>query len=229
MDERCRAEDFRANPAQVYAALQWLMQTKKHKPMSVTFSYSQRLALLADWYAQLLAESIGKRTSRKGVEVFAGPTPIRALGVTDQHSQMQLYTEGPHDKWFTLLSVDKNDHSVPIPAAYADLEAISYLGERTLNELFAAERDGARVALTAAQRPSVTLRFPKVDPHAVGQYIQLMEIAVALCGEHYDVDAFDQPGVEAGKIAAYALMGRAGFEARKTEIESAAPREQRSV
>jgi glucose-6-phosphate isomerase len=229
MDERCKAEDLRANPAQLYAALQWLMQSKKHKPMSVTFSYSQRLALLADWYAQLLAESIGKRKDRKGRDVFAGPTPIRALGVTDQHSQMQLYTEGPHDKWFTLLSVDKSDHVVTIPAAYADLEAVSYLGERTLNELFAAERDGARVALTAAQRPSVTVNFPKVDPHSVGQYLQLMEIAVALCGEHYDVDAFDQPGVEAGKIAAYALMGRTGFEAKKAEIESAAPKQQLRV
>lgn len=223
MDARCRNEDFHSNPAQVYAAIQWLMQAKKRKPMSVTFSYSQRLALLADWYAQLLAESIGKRHSRKGVDVFAGPTPIRALGVTDQHSQMQLYTEGPHDKWFTLLSVERSDYSVPIPAAYADLEAIRYLGDRTLNELFAAERDGARVALTAAKRPSVTFHFPKVSPHAIGQYIQCLEIAVALMGEHYDVDAFDQPGVEAGKIAAYALMGRAGFEKKKAEIESAAP------
>ena len=87
---------------------------------------------------------------------------------------------------------------------------------------------GATVCDAVAADPALEL-VAAVDPHAVGQYIQLMEIAVALCGEHYDVDAFDQPGVEAGKIAAYALMGRAGFEARKTEIESAAPREQRSV
>jgi glucose-6-phosphate isomerase len=229
MDQACRNESFEENPAQVYAALQWLMQSKKRKPMSVTFSYSQRLALLADWYAQLLAESIGKRRGRKGGDVFAGPTPVRALGVTDQHSQMQLYTEGPFDKWFTILAVERSDYTVEIPSAFEDLEAISYLGGRSLNELFAAERDGARVALTAARRPSVTWRFPSVSPHSIGQYIQCLEVAVACMGEHYDIDAFDQPGVEAGKIAAYALMGRAGFEQRRAEIEAAAPKTQRQV
>lgn len=229
MDQICRTESFDENPAQIYAALQWLMQTKKKKPMSVTFSYSQRLALLSDWYAQLLAESLGKRVGRKGGDVFAGPTPVRALGVTDQHSQMQLYAEGPFDKWFTFLAVERSDYSVTIPSAFEDLEAINYLGDRTLNELFAAERDGARVALTAARRPSVTFTFPKVDPHAIGQYIQCLEVAVACMGEHYDIDAFDQPGVEAGKIAAYALMGRAGFEARRAEIESSAPKSRRTV
>jgi glucose-6-phosphate isomerase len=195
----------------------------------VTFSYSQRLGLLADWYAQLLAESLGKRKSRKGVDVFVGPTPVRALGVTDQHSQMQLYAEGPFDKWFTLLAVEKQDYTVAIPPAFGDLEAISYLGGRTLNELFAAERDGVRVALTAARRPSVTFNFPKVGPHEIGQYIHCLEVAVACMGEHYDIDAFDQPGVEAGKIAAYALMGRAGFEQRRAEIESSAPKSRRTV
>lgn len=229
MDQRCRSEGFDENPALVYAALQHAMQTAKRKPISVTFSYSQRLALLGDWYAQLLAESIGKRRSRKGADVFAGPTPVRALGVTDQHSQMQLYAEGPFDKWFTFLSVEASDFTVPIPHAYEDLEAVHYLGGRTLNELFAAERDGARVALTAAKRPSVTFSFPQVDPHSVGQYLQCLEVAVACMGEHYDVDAFDQPGVEAGKLAAFALMGRAGHEQRKAEIEAATPKERRTV
>ncbi len=229
MDQVCRNESFYENPALVYAALQWLMQSKKSKPIAVTVSYSQRLVLLADWYAQLLAESIGKRKGRKGGDVHVGPTPVRALGVTDQHSQMQLYAEGPFDKWFTLLAVAKHDYTLEIPKAFDDLESVSYLGGRTFNELFAAERDGTRVALTAARRPNVTFTFPKVDPHAVGQYLQCLEVAVACMGEHYDIDAFDQPGVEAGKIAAYALMGRAGYEARKAEIEAAAPKLRRTV
>ncbi|MBL8804781.1 MAG: glucose-6-phosphate isomerase [Planctomycetes bacterium] len=229
MDERCRPEDLRANPALLHAALQWTMQSKKHKPMAVTMSYSQRLALVGDWYAQLLAESLGKRKSRDGRDVFAGPTPVRALGVTDQHSQMQLYMEGPFDKWFTFLSVEQPDHAVTIPSAYADLEAVSYLGGRTFTELFHAERDGARVALTEAGRPNVTFRFPGVSPHSVGQFLQLLELSVAVMGEHYGIDAFDQPGVEAGKIAAYALMGRPGFEARRAQIESASPKRQHLV
>ncbi|HVS17084.1 MAG TPA: glucose-6-phosphate isomerase [Planctomycetota bacterium] len=223
MDEACRESDFFANPAQVHAACQFLMQTAKRKPIAVTFSYSQRLASMADWYAQLLAESIGKRRARDGRDVFAGPTPVRALGVTDQHSQVQLYTEGPFDKWFTLLSVDEPDHGIEIPRAFEDLEGAAYLGGRTLKELFAAERDGTRIALVQAGRPSATIALKKVDPHQVGQLLALLEISVALMGEHYGVDAFDQPGVEAGKIAAYALMGRAGFEARRKEIEGAAP------
>jgi glucose-6-phosphate isomerase len=219
MDERCRSAAFSDNPALVYAALQWGMQSAKHKPIAVHFPYSHRLAYLADWYAQLLAESIGKRKSRDGRDVFVGPTPVKAVGVTDQHSQVQLYTEGPHDKWFTLLAVDRPDHAVEIPRAFEDRAELAYLGGRTLKELFDAEREGTRIALTDARRPCVTLHFPSVTAHTVGQYIYLMELAVAVMGEHYDIDAFDQPGVEAGKIAAYALMGRKGYEGRRTEIE----------
>jgi glucose-6-phosphate isomerase len=149
---------------------------------------------------------------------------VRALGVTDQHSQVQLYTEGPFDKWFTLLAVAQADYSVTIPPAYDDLEAVRYLGDRTLNELFHAERDGTRVALTEAKRPNITITFPRINPHNIGQFLQCLEVSVAVMGEHYGVDAFDQPGVEAGKIAAYALMGRAGFEKRRAEIEAAAPK-----
>lgn len=221
MDERCRTSELLENPALLYAAVQWLMQSERQKNIAVTFSYSQRLADLADWYAQLLAESIGKRTSLDGAEVFAGPTPVRAVGVTDQHSQVQLYVEGPHDKWFTMLAVDNPDHRVEIPAAYQDRDALAYLGGRTLNELFAAEREGTRIALTDAGRPNLTIRFPGVTAHTVGQYLYMMELAVAVMGEHYRVDAFDQPGVEAGKVAAYALMGREGYEERAREIAAA--------
>lgn len=229
MDEVCKADDLYANPALLYAGLQWLMQSKKDKPIAVTFSYSHRLRDLADWYAQLLAESIGKRLGRDGSEVFVGPTPVRAVGVTDQHSQVQLYAEGPFDKWFTLLSVEQSDHLVEIAHAYPDVEGVSYLGGRTLGELFRAERDGTRIALTEAGRPNVSVLFPAVTPHALGQYMFMMEVAVAVMGEHYGIDAFDQPGVEAGKVAAYALMGRVGYEQRRAEIEQAAPAEPRLV
>ena len=154
---------------------------------------------------------------------------VRAVGVTDQHSQVQLYAEGPFDKWFTLLSVEEPDHTVRIPEAYPDTEGIAYLGGRTLKELFQAERDGTRIALTEARRPNATIAMEKVDAHAIGQLIYMLELSVAVMGEHYDVDAFDQPGVEAGKIAAYALMGRKGYEDRRKEIETAPKGKTRSV
>jgi glucose-6-phosphate isomerase len=222
MERRCQVPELEQNPALLYAALQWLMQDAKHKPISVTFSYSNRLKDLADWYAQLLAESLGKRASRSGREIFTGPTPVRAVGVTDQHSQVQLYVEGPYDKWFTLLAVEQSDHFVPIPSAPPELDELAYLGGRRMGQIFRAERDGTRIALTEAGRPNCTLVFPKVDAHSVGQYLYMMELAVAVMGEFYDVDAFDQPGVEAGKVAAYALMGRPGYEERRVEIEAAA-------
>jgi glucose-6-phosphate isomerase len=229
MGETCAGGELASNPALLYAALQWLMQSRKKKPISVTFAYSHRLSSLGDWYAQLLAESLGKRRSRSGKDVFVGPTPVRAVGVTDQHSQVQLYAEGPFDKWFTILAVDASDHAVTIPSAYEDLEAVAYLGGRTMSDLFVAEREGTRIALTEAQRPNVSIHFPSVTPHTVGQYLYLMELAVAVMGEHYGIDAFDQPGVEAGKIAAYALMGRKGYEKRRSEIEAARPKTPRVV
>ena len=205
------------------------MQKEKEKPIAVTLSYSQRLWKMGDWYAQLLAESIGKKDLRSGETAFVGPTPVCALGVTDQHSQVQLYVEGPFDKWFTLLSVDRSDHSVPIESGYGDLEGANYLEGRNLGELFRAERDGTRIALTDAGRPNATIHFPRVDAHSVGQYLYLMEVAVAVMGEHYDIDAFNQPGVEAGKVAAYALMGRTGYEERRQEIEAAGAADPRIV
>ena len=220
MDERVKSAPFDENPAAIHAALQHGLHNLRSKPIAVTMSYSHRLKDCADWYAQLLGESIGKRLGRDGSEVFVGPTPVRAVGVTDQHSQVQLYVEGPFDKWFTLLSVTQPDHEVPIPTAYPDLEGAAYLGGHTLRELFQAERDGTRIALTEARRPNVTLEVDKVNAHTVGQLMYMLEISVAMMGEHYGIDAFDQPGVEAGKVAAYALMGRAGFEQRRAEIES---------
>ena len=229
MDELCKDASLDENPALMYACLQWLMQEKMENNISVTFSYSHRLRALADWYAQLLAESIGKREGQDGEVVHKGPTPVRAVGVTDQHSQVQLYVEGPFDKWFTLLSVTQADHAVPLPSAYPDLEGAEYLAGSDLGDLFIAEREGTRVALTEAKRPNVSIVFPRVDARSVGQYLAMMEISVAVMGELYGVDAFDQPGVEAGKVAAYALMGRAGYESRRAEIEASAPPEKKTV
>jgi glucose-6-phosphate isomerase len=229
MDARCRKSAWNENPAMVYAAIQWFMQERRDKNIAVTFAYGHRLRDLADWYAQLLGESIGKVKTGPDGNSHVGPTPVRAVGVTDQHSQVQLYVEGPRDKWFTLLEIGQHDHQVTIPADYADKDALAYLGDRTLSELFAAERDGTRIALTEAGRPNVSIRFPRVSAHTVGQYLYMMEYAVALMGELYGIDAFDQPGVEAGKIAAYALMGRKGFEERAAEIQKQQERAARIV
>jgi glucose-6-phosphate isomerase len=154
--------------------------------------------------------------------VHAGPTPAKALGVTDQHSQIQLYTEGPFDKLITIIEVEKFAQKLPLPSVYEGIEGVSYLGGHTLAELMAAECAGTQVALEQGGRPFEVVTIPEVNAHVLGQLFAWAELAIAYGGELLDIDAFDQPGVEAGKRAAYALMGRAGFEELKGDLEKRA-------
>ena len=157
--------------------------------------------------------------------MHVGPTPARALGATDQHSQVQLYVEGPFDKAVLFVEVERfaADAKIPKPAgalkALAKHEAFAYLGGRTLAELLAAELAGTRVALTDAGRANMTLRLSRLTPETLGGLFYLLELATAYAGRFYHVNAFDQPGVEAGKRAAFALMGRKGYEDERARIE----------
>jgi len=211
MQARCKSGNLK-NPAYLYSAIQYLLDVKKGKSISVMMPYSHRLKDVADWFRQLWAESLGKQRDRDGKVVTTGPTPVNALGVTDQHSQVQLYMEGPNNKSFTFLAVADHGRTVRIPPAHKDLAAFGYLGGKTLNELFEAERIGTELALTGQHRPNLTLHLPKVNAENLGKLFFFFELATAFSGELYNINAFDQPGVEAGKIAAYAQLGRSGYE-----------------
>jgi glucose-6-phosphate isomerase len=213
------------NAAMMYALTQFLAY-QGGKPMSVMMPYHQGLRTMSDWYAQLWAESLGKREDRTGQVVNVGPTPIKALGVTDQHSQVQLYIAGPRDKIFTFITVDRFKTTLTIPSWQTGLDAVDYLGGHTFNELLAAEAEGTALALAAAGRPNASFRLPEVSAFTLGQLIYLLEVATAISGELYDINAFDQPGVEAGKVRAYALLGRPGYEAQRGEIEQLRTRRQ---
>jgi glucose-6-phosphate isomerase len=211
MDRRCsNAEDPLRNPA---AVLAWLLMSfaASGKRNHVLMPYANQLYLLADWFRQLWAESLGKQRDRAGREVFAGATPIKALGTTDQHSQVQLYREGPNDKVIGFLTVAHPDRDVPIPAE-AVHERLRYLGASTLGRLLAAEKRATEYALVESRRPNFTIEFPRLDAHNVGQFIQLWEITTAYAGLMLDIDAYDQPAVETGKVATFGLMGREGYE-----------------
>ena len=220
MAQTCLTPGLMENPAYLHGGLLHRLDRSKQKSIHVLMPYAQTLRDLADWFRQLWAESLGKRVDREGNVVHVGPTPVNALGATDQHSQLQLYAEGPFDKAITFLQVESFRRDVPIPDAYPDVEGFAYLGGRTLGELLEAERKGTTVALTEAGRPNSTLSFPHVDEHTVGQFLMLMEVQTAFAGELYNIDAFDQPGVEASKVAAYALLGRPGYEERHREIQA---------
>lgn len=213
MDERCSSDELFKNPAALFAVIQYLFYWLK-KPISVMMPYSNALYGVSDWYRQLWAESLGKKTNRRGEVINVGPTPVKALGATDQHSQVQLYIEGPQDKIFTFLSVDEFGKKVNIPSFDSH-----YLGDRSLNELLKAEEEATRLALSHEGRPNLTINLPSISPETVGQLMYLLELATAYAGEFFDINAFDQPGVELGKQLTYALMGCAGFEDKKKEIE----------
>jgi glucose-6-phosphate isomerase len=180
--------------------------------------YSAGLRDVADWYRQLWAESLGKETDRRGRTVHTGPLPVKGLGVTDQHSQLQLYAEGPDDKILTFLGVREFAREVKIPHPGPEAASLAYLGGHTLAELMSAEQRSTAWALAQKGRPSLTITLPRVDAFSVGALMYMMEMATAVAGELYDIDAFDQPGVELSKQATYALMGREGYEKLAGEI-----------
>ncbi len=195
------------------------LQYRKGRTISVMFAYSNALYSWADWYRQLWAESLGKQKDKNGTDVFLGPTPIKAIGPTDQHSQVQLYSEGKNDKVITFLKVENFRNTVRIPQIHGDIEELSYLGNRTLNELINFEQEGTAYALKKHDKPNLTVIFPTIDENNIGEFIFTYELATALFGYMENIDPFDQPGVEDGKIATYALMGRKGYEDLSEEIK----------
>ena len=206
------------NPACLSGLIHFLMDTVKNKSISVMMAYSNALYSLADWYRQLWAESLGKKFDLEGREVHAGQTPIKALGATDQHSQIQLYVEGPNDKIITILSVEKFIHTIPFPEDYAEFASLSYFAGHTMNELMDAECLGTLWALRKSKRPAIRVIFPEITPHTVGQFIYAYEFMTVFTGGLYHINPLDQPGVEAGKVAAYTLMGRKGYGEKRQEI-----------
>jgi glucose-6-phosphate isomerase len=207
-----------ANPAQLRAALAHL-SWQKGKNISVFMPYADGLKTMADWYAQLWAESLGKRFDRQGRVVHVGQTPVKALGVTDQHSQVQLYAEGPDDKVITFVTVEKFKETREIPIDLELPEDLQFLGGRTLEELLFAEQKATEYALTLAGRQHQKIILSSLDAYNVGQLLLLLEWETAYMGELLNINAFDQLGVEEGKNGTYALMGRKGYETRKHEIE----------
>ena len=211
MDLSLKNTDINNNIAAQNALIHYLMDTKKGKNLSVMMPYSSRLKYVSDWYVQLWAESLGKEVDKNGNRVNVGPTPIKALGATDQHSQIQLYNEGPNDKVISFIRVKEFDTTLDIPNIF-EYTGIGYLGGKSVNSLINAEADSTKVALTDYQRPNVTITLDKVDGYNVAQLLYMLEVQTAIAGELYNINTFNQPGVEQAKNYTYALMGRSGYE-----------------
>jgi glucose-6-phosphate isomerase len=216
---QAEAEDLLRNPAALYAGLHWVADTELRAPIHVLMPYSDRLREFAEWYRQLWAESLGKRLNRDGQEIHAGPTPVAAIGATDQHSQVQLFMEGPLDKVIAFAVVDDGGADVRIPPFEDDLpgagplpDDLSYLAGHTLGELLRAEQRATATALARMGRMSCTLHLSDLSPAVFGEALMFYQIATGYAGVWYGIDPFDQPGVELGKRLTYAAMGREGYQ-----------------
>jgi glucose-6-phosphate isomerase len=217
MTRRSWLPDLEENVALRAALWHWLIWSKK--PIQVVFPYSNQLWGTAFWFRQLWAESLGKVRQGGGRAENVGQTPVAALGVTDQHSQVQLYIEGPNDKVFTFWKVEEFGSHGAIPARRFGLESVDYLAGQTLAKLIHAEQRATAAALSMNGRPHCTVTLGRLDEEHLGAFLQMMEFQTAFMGELLDIDAFNQPGVEQGKLFTYGLMGRPRFDRYTQQIE----------
>ncbi len=216
----CFKDRLTDNPAALLAALFFLADKEKKRPIHIFFAYSNRLYLISDWFRQLWAESLGKKLDLNENPVFRGATPVKAVGATDQHSQVQLYVEGPRDKAVLFLGVKEFADKLEIPAMDFSAPETDYLGDKNFEMLLNSERRATEYALTKSGQLNMSLVMDRIDPAHIGALLYLLEGVVLYAGAFYHVNPLDQPGVEAGKRATYALMGRDGFSGEREKIES---------
>lgn len=208
MAARCLAESAEKNPG-ICGAVAHVLFASRGRAITAMMPYVAGLRQFSEWFAQLWAESLGKRKPGGG---HAGLTPAKALGVTDQHSQLQLYLEGPQDKVVGFLAVDELGGDVALPAPFPAKTALNYLGGATLGKLLDVERRATEAAFRDVKRPSWTLTLPRLDGESLGQAIVLFEHMTAAAGHLLGIDPFDQPAVEIGKRKADATLGKPGSD-----------------
>ena len=218
IDQALRNPDINENIAAQNALVHYLLDTKYGKNITVMMPYSDKLKYVADWFTQLWAESLGKNLTVDGKTVHTGPTPIKAVGATDQHSQMQLFNEGPNNKIINFIRVGEFDTTVEIPQIF-QYTGIGYLGGKTMNDLMNAEADSTQASLIDYSRPTITIKMPKINGYYIAQLLYMLEMQTAIAGALYNVNTFNNPSVEQTRNYTYALMGRVGYEESANAIK----------
>ena len=219
VDNMAKSAGPQSNPAYLAALINFIYDREKNKNILVMMPYSAQLKGFAEWLRQLYPESLGKRYDRDNKEVYTGPTVMNALGVTDQHSQIQLYNEGPNNKLIVFVEVESVRDRL-IMARFND-ESSSFLAGRTLHELMQIEKKATEYALVQSRRPNYTIRLKEISEESIGALLYFWQLATAYAGKLYKVNPYNQPGVEAGKRATFGLMGKKGFEKEVADISSA--------
>lgn len=208
--KRYYGKDLMQNAPLLNAAFHVLFG-RKSKPINVLMPYTRKLFLFADWYRQLWAESLGKNTDIDGRPTVTGLTPVSAMGTIDQHSQLQLYLEGPNDKVITLLKLEDFGRDVAIPEFYRGTPELDYLSGKSLRELNGFEESATELALKNSNRPVASIVLSSLDETNIGEFIMFMEMQTAYAGYLYNINPYDQPAVEQGKKYTFGLLEREGY------------------
>lgn len=217
--KKCSETEIWKNPAYLFGVLLYLMEREEKRGINVIVPYADGLKPTAEWFCQLWAESLGK--------LGMGLTPYPSLGTTDQHSQLQLWMEGPEDKVIIFIRVENYTADVEIPEVFQNMDGLNYLGGHTLSELIKSEQESTELALTKIKRPNMTIGIPQIDAYHMGQLFHFFEMSTAFTGFLYGINPFNQPGVEEGKNFTYGMMGRKGYEAKKEEVKKAREKKMR--
>ncbi len=192
---------------------------RRGKRTHVLFSYSSLLFDFGLWFQQLWAESLGKERNLAGEVVHAGTTPLPAVGATDQHSLLQLFKEGPGDKVYGFVRVAQPPVEVALPTEFAEEVEYEYFGGHTLGEQLSIEQVATEVALVNAGRPCYRITLPNLSAETMGALCYFLEALTVFTGRLWNVNPFDQPGVEEGKQMTYARMGRKDYQDRRGGYE----------
>lgn len=214
MEERSRSDTLWENPAYLVGALLYLAATARGKNLIAVVPYSDRLGLLGPWVRQLWGESVGGARTHE-----VANKPVAAVGATDPHGLLQLSLEGPRNDVVILVRVEDHGREIEVPAGYADLEGVGYLGGLGLGALLNIEQRAMELTLERQQRMAMTLTLPQLNAFTLGQLLYLLEAATAFAASLYGVDAFDRPELEMGEGLMYGLAGRKGWEKERLEVE----------
>ena len=170
------------------------------EPIHAFMPYSSRLKQLGAWYTQLLAESTGKEGQ--------GYTVISAVGATDQHSQLQLFSDGPEDKLVIFVKVEKFENNVSITSSKNLSENNKIFENKTFQDLIHAELEGTQKSLQEKKVSNMTLHISEINENTLGQLFLFLQGSTAFIGEMLGINTFDQPGVERSKVITKEILGR---------------------
>jgi glucose-6-phosphate isomerase len=202
-----------------------LLRHAAKRPIHVCMPYSTRLKQLGAWFVQLWGESLGKDGK--------GFTPLAAVGATDQHSILQLLRDGPDDKITCFVTVDRVEDEVRIPRLQVPLTQPAYgafklLEGHTLHELLQTEYRATALVLTKQGRPNLTWQLDRVDERSLGALYFAFCTLTAFTGTLWQINPFDQPGVEEGKVytreaLSRGTQGMAGGSGKIDEVDENSP------